>query len=680
MRRGWVVALLAAACGGDPRPRLEIHVAADQRANAEAFAAPIGYPELAVIESADPAADAAVAGDAIVVAAVVEGDCAECFRIERTAGGLLVRGGAPLGVQYGLANAFEMLGFGFFQPWYTLVPDRPVVPDQHPDLDRDQAPEMTRRGLHLHTIHPIEAYYAFWEPGAENLAAAERILDWAVKIRANYVQWVALNDIQQDGADPSAWNAHTAAIAAYARGRGLQLGIALQLFGASNLQQGFDLVDDDTAAVRPQVAARLPTLLDGLTWDKLELSFGEFFGEDPDAFIAALNDTYAEVQAQAPGIELSTVIHVGGDQRVDYMGENLIYYFLVKFADPGIIPWIHTVMFYNLFEDAGGAYQHDDFSEHRAYLFERLQAGERVGYKPETAYWVAFDNSVPIYLPLYVRSRWLDLAEIRAAATEQGFASQLQEHVLFSSGWEWGYWQNDWAALRASWELPADWRDLVRTMFAPAGERGATAAAQVIALAELEHALLIEQRLAPYLAARDTYIDLGDEIDVISQPRRVLFEEAAQLDAAGRADFTATVIEPLEDFGAAVALLADGLDRDGSAWLTELHQSIAVTGLRARYIALMFRIVLQHAAGDPVDAELATAAELLEQATTIVHDRHGALYYPRPEQLIAPTLNATLYQWGYLKQTDEMCSWIRERVEVERVVLGSTEPKPPCVF
>ena len=50
------------------------------------------------------------------------------------------------------------------------------------------------------------------------------------------------------------------------------------------------------------------------------------------------------------------------------MGENLIYYFLVKFADPAIIPDIHTVMFYNLFETAGGAYHHEDFAEHRAYL------------------------------------------------------------------------------------------------------------------------------------------------------------------------------------------------------------------------------------------------------------------------------------------------------------------------
>jgi hypothetical protein len=64
-------------------------------------------------------------------------------------------------------------------------------------------------------------------------------------------------------------------------------------------------------------------------------------------------------------------------------------------------------------EDAGGAYAHDTFDEHRAFLEENLAAGETVGYFPETAFWVAFDNSGPTYLPLYVRSRWTDLAAFR---------------------------------------------------------------------------------------------------------------------------------------------------------------------------------------------------------------------------------------------------------------------------
>ena len=71
---------------------------------------------------------------------------------------------------------------------------------------------------------------------------------------------------------------------------------------------------------------------------------------------------------------MHALVHVGATQRVTYMGEDMIYYFLVKYADPTIVPDIHSVMYYDLFEDAGGAYHHDDFSEHRQYLLERMCA------------------------------------------------------------------------------------------------------------------------------------------------------------------------------------------------------------------------------------------------------------------------------------------------------------------
>ena len=69
----------------------------------------------------------------------------------------------------------------------------------------------------------------------------------------------------------------------------------------------------------------------------------------------------------------------------------LLYYFLIKFANPAIVPWVHTTMFYNLYEDTGLAYLHTEFDEHRAYLEGRLREGKPVGYFPESADWVAFD-------------------------------------------------------------------------------------------------------------------------------------------------------------------------------------------------------------------------------------------------------------------------------------------------
>ena len=116
----------------------------------------------------------------------------------------------------------------------------------------------------------------------------------------------------------AAWQASTAALLEAAHRRGLKAGLGLQLFGASSLQNGYDLIDDSARPSHEQIAERLPRLVDGLPFDGYELSFGEFFGADPATFVATVDDAYAQLHALAPQAEVTTVIHVGDspDQRV----------------------------------------------------------------------------------------------------------------------------------------------------------------------------------------------------------------------------------------------------------------------------------------------------------------------------------------------------------------------------
>jgi len=666
------LALVLAGCSSPAGPSIHVRPDAASRAVIESLVSFVPDGRLSV---SDGAAD-------IVIDVVADLDCTDCYRIERTGdAALTVHGDAPLGVQYGTTHALELLGFRFFHPWETYVPARPAVPEADAAYGDTFEPERPVRGLHLHTIHPIEAYYAFWEPGDDNLADARRILDWAIKQRANYVQWVALDDIERDPAIAAAWRPHARAILDDAHARGLRAGLAIQLFGASNLQQGFDLIDEDTTDNRAEMEARYPIILDELPFDRINLSFGEFFGEDPDAFVSTVNLALEVLLEQAPDADMMCTIHVGNspDQRVDYMGESLIYYFLVKFADPRIIPWIHTVMYYDLFEDAGGAYFHDDFDEHRDFLFERLAAGEPVGYFPETAYWVAFDNSVPIYTPVYVHSRWLDLTEIRA----QGGAD-VGEHVLFSSGWEWGYWQHDYAALRSSYRLPERWQSQFDEMFAPFGADGAELAAQLAALAALQDEYLIEKRLAAYSAGRDVYIDLGREIGVVSQPDRVLFKEVVDMSAGERAAFVTSVLDPIDDFAdrmESILAAVEAIELDGGdIWRDEIVDGIAIDVARMRYIGALYRAAVSYGDGGDDGGWLATAESLLADARAIVDRRHAHLHHPQPDDLLFVGTNSTLYQYGYLKQAQDLCYWERELAKVHRIALDPSETVPSCVF
>jgi len=644
----------------------------------------IGYRGLEVRAVDDPVT--ALDGGAGLRIAVGGGrTCVECYRLDGVLGdpeAWVVDGGGLLGAQYGLAHALENLGFRFRHPFATYVPAVPRFdPGAQASLYQIHTPAVRVRGFQLHTLHPIEAYDAFWEPGEANLAAARRILDWTIKNRGNYVQWVGLDDIN-DPARHAPWQAHTRAILDAAHARGLRIGVNIQLYGQSNLQRAFDLWDGDDSGetVAEALAGRLPLITDGLPFDVYDLSFGEFFGAEPARFIADVNATAAALRQHAPAAEMHGLIHVGATHRVEYEGEDLLYYMLVKHADPAIVPDVHTVMFYDLYEDAGGAYHHDDFDEHRAYLLERMRDRKPAVYLPETAYWVAFDVSVPLALPLYVRTRWYDLDRLRADPAAMG--GPLDGHILFSTGWEWGYWLHDYTALRASFETPGDYQTLIRDAY---GEDLAPAVDLVSDLIELEHRTLLANRLVAYLAGRDGAIDIGRNLDIVSQPDRITFADLAELDGVERARFITNVLIPLDD----LANRLDDLDARAAAlalpdgrWTRELRDGLAITALRARFAATAYQLAVEIVDRN-VDAYAARRAQLedvLHRARAVVARRHGDLHHPDRDRLTRRGANVTFYPYGYLFMADGLCYWERELRQLEVMAELGTPTIPDCLF
>ncbi|MGE5183569.1 MAG: hypothetical protein ACM31C_15965 [Acidobacteriota bacterium] len=599
---------------------------------------------------------------------------AEGYRIDRAGARTLeVHGHDVLGAQYGVAAALEHLGFRFRHPFDPYVP---VVPREGDDeLGVVHAPQTRVRGFHFHTLHPIEPYYALI--GGDS-AAAHHIIDWAIENRANFVQWPVLDDILEPGRHAE-WQAATRELIDYAHARGVRVGVNVQLFGQSSLQHSLTLTDGSMTPIADQIAARLPLVVDGLPFDVYDVSFGEFFDADPQAFLDGVNELARQVHALAPGAELHALIHNGGTQLVTYMGQTMIYYFLVKYADPSIVPDIHTVFFYDLFEDAGGAYQMQDFAPHRQYLIDRMCARQPAAYHPEDAYWYAFDNAVPTFLPIYVRSRHYDLAQLRLAAPPP--CGPLDEQLLFSTGWEWGYWLNDVTAMRASYELPDTPGELIADALSPDLSR----AAPVIAdLADAQHDALIGQRLAPYLAARDALIDAARQLGVISLPDRVTFDDLAGASDDARASFASDVLAPLEAHASAldtIAVRLDGCALPDSRWSRELADGVAVDVARAHFVADLYTATLAHLAGDDASARTARAhaASRLADARTIIHRRHGDLH-DRDPRLTSRDANATAYAFGYLYFADQLCYWNRELAQVDAILGNSTAAVPACVF
>ncbi len=584
-----------------------------------------------------------------------------------------------LGAQYGVAHALENLGFRFRHPTDTFVPWAPSLRVADASFGVVHRPEVRVRGLHLHTLHPVEGYFAVWEPGSENLGDFERIVDWVVKNRGNLIQYPALDDIM-DPIRHAQWKTDTQARIALAHGRGLQLGMGMQLFGSSNLQLAFDLADDKTGTVpiAQEIATRMPLITEGLAFDRYSLSFGEFFGVQPQRFVDSVNAVAADLRQRAPNAELHAVVHVGGKQRVDFMGQNLIYYFLVKFADPTIVPDIHTVMYYNLFEDAGGAYHSENFFEHRDYLIERHCAKQRAAYFPETAYWVSFDISLPQFLPLYVRNRWLDLHKLREALPAP--CRPLDEQILFSSGWEWNYWLNDYTAMRASYELPDSPLALIEHAFG--SDLGPAAAALIAELAEVQMANLMGKRLTAYFASRDLSADIGDQLGIISQPDRITFAELPLLAPAQRMIFERDVLANIDSYVSQLDNFSqrlDALNLTDSRWLAELRDGIAIDRARGRFTTALYRSQLAYLDGQDATKRHADALEALAHARRIVAGRHGDLHDGRP-RLRTEGNNATFYLYGYLFMADTLCFWQRELRQMELQIGMFDGAAPSCLL
>lgn len=681
----FLLTLLACKGGDDPSTPptvatgdggLLLQVPDAHRAAFTDFVTFAGSPWLALDDGATPGLPVAFESD-------LTG--AGCYRIDDEGDRLVVHGGDLTGLQYGAADLAEASGHRFFHPQQTHVPDTFVL--DRTGLGVDHCPDMARRGLHMHTLHPIEGLYDFWEPGhPAGLDRAKRTIDWVVKNRGNHIQWVALADVT-DG-DP-AWEAHTRELIDYAHDRGLTTGLGVQLFGGANLQLAYDLEDGDE--LDPVgVRERIDTLI-APGPDLLNLSFGEFSGEDPEVFVEAGTTAVDLMHEADPDLEVTTVIHVGNyeDLRIEYQGEPMLYYFLGTLL--GATPWIHTTMYYNLFEDAGLAYLHEEFDEHRDYLLDALANDEPVGYFPESAYWVAFDINVPTYLPVYIRSRFHDMDQVRALAGE----GALQDHVLFSSGWEWGYWQNDVATLRMTYATPAAWEDEVRTWFDPWGADGDRLEEAIIAAADAQHQALIVDRLAAYLAGREKIIDIGDDLlGIVSQPDRPSFEE---IQAMGPTELGAMAarVRALQALHDDLRAAADGIpatrvvgarttlgtetELAPDRFFTETWQGLHVTALRARFASEVFGAAVTLAeGGDPSDQHIAAIATL-DEAMRHVRARHADLNWGGGDRILQQEDdNDTLYQFGYLAKADDLCFWERELVQLENVLTGTYQSVPPC--
>ena len=506
----------------------------------------------------------------------------ESFRLRQAnLGGanlIAIAGGDARGQQYGLYDLLERLGFRFFHPEQTYIPVFAEL--QWPkELDVFEQPDWQRRGFHFHTMHPIEASEFLQVSSEQHLEWAKHLIDWLARNKQNYWQFELLRTVDYDQTVP-----YFQTLVDYSHSRLVDAGVVVTW--VFQQQKAWKLLPD----ARGEHLAELQTGLDQIMqvrWDHLNLEMGgtEFTKVEDTLQVAWMDNTVAYLAENYPNTDASVKVHCSSDQTAPNYG-NINFNYLPQEADSRMGIYPHTVMYYSL-SDPAPVYNNEDFSQLYDWMLSMIDGVRKVYYYPETAYWCSFDIDVPSFLPIYIFSRWSDMALL----VDQG----LDGHVDFTSGHEWSYWLNDWAVARFTWDSRQDWKDtlaMYATMFGNAGPELASAVAD---LAMAQKDFLIDRNLASYLAGQDTWDELGYLFGTTTHPEPMQFAALYRLDEAGVRDFANTVLADLaemaisfEDLAARVSAVQDEVPGPARSWFEELQDSFEVDRQRATHARLLW--------------------------------------------------------------------------------------------
>ncbi len=621
--------------------------------------------------------------------------------------------GLGRGLMFGTYAALEKLGLRFWHPLQPYIPKKLTVPEPFSQTD---SPDYHARGFAHHTMHPLELAHVLngWGPkGPEDSAGWEgllpeweRYLEWLIANRQNKVEWVLL--------EKAPWAEFARSSRRQARlkqmvdlGHDWQMQIGIDAPMALEQQNGWRLIPKtgDSQSEEQQLRRNLDWLAaTGVDFLSTEMGTSEFTHGGASHMLGWLNTATAHLADQHK-LPFYTKIHISSGQEVkDYRdpetGAPLNVNFLPYYADPrlGIMP--HTVQIYAI-DDPAPTYGHQDFSA--MHRFMRLNQGKRpMLWFPETAYWVNYDIHVPLFLPVYARQRLHDLRLFQAEDLK------IDGQILFSSGWEHGYWLNDLIAARAAWDAgpkTGSDRDALQTMlteiFAPYAEASKDLVNLILDVMDTQHRLLVLGQHGDnrpqdiqlrsgmaYLAGQDSWSQLGSLIRAAgikgyqTQPDRISFEEletspeALEIYTREIAPLLRAMVFDFSQLDARAEALQALVPEALEDWYAELAQGLKMNYLRAVEVYALMEASASRQTHQQASykSRLAQAREAISEAE-VVNARQVAGYRANAARIAGQGIpNPTVYTYGYLWPARSLYFWKRDWLQV------ATGNHHPCLI
>lgn len=581
-----------------------------------------------------------------------------------------------LGAAYGLYTVADAQGVRWYHPRETFVAPAMTLTDVFSG-GATITPRYRMRGFHQHTQHPIVWSDYLLKPDEANRGPITEYFRYLLRNRQNAFDWHMLGTVEV-----TEWEDHAKWIIAEGHRHGIEIGMFI---GFADKQQNAyqlvrdlheeDPVNDRIIAQKHQVTVGLDVFAD-YGFDYLGFQFGTTeMTSLSDA--ETLNWFSAAVEwCSAHDVDLWAWVHAPSELKAED-GETPFFH-LPKMADEQVGMFVHTTMFYDL-EHPAPVYNNDDFA-HQAVLIAE-QAGKRpLAYFPETAWWLGFDNSLPLFLPVTGFSRAHDVEKV---LPELMGDVAMDGHVTFTTGIEWNYWMFDHFVARLAWDDGPTWREYasdVSMMYgtaAPAVEQ----ALVDVTNRQVEDFYGDNPLIFFYLAGESANDEIGAVGGLVGRPVKVAYWDVYNADDATYSTWLEGDYAQVEDMAAFYRDVADTLDSADPGADTidagladrflELNTSIKILALRAEHSKLLYGAVISARDHDEgaAYADLSSAKAISNTVKELVAKVEQDVYR-YPLELLAREKPDTLtaYPFGYLYETSTAHFWTRRDDQVQQLL------------
>lgn len=590
-----------------------------------------------------------------------------------------------VGAMYALYDLTSRLGVQYYHPEQTFFPT--INPDLSlPKLDAEvtEIPRFTTRGFHEHTQHPIIMSDAFMIAEDDNLRRyASNYLKWLARNRQNASSFHLLKTV-----DITAWRPYIADIIREGQGMGIKMGVTLSF--ADQQQNNFRLIGEEsqTGSEDPlvQITKGIDNLLEaGFDFLTLQIGTSEFTKPSDDEMLGWVDTAQKHLREQHPNVELLIWIHPPCELEAD---DGSLFFHLPLRSDPSVGALVHTTMFYTV-EHHAPVYDCENF-RHQQTFMEQANGKRRQVFYPETAWWLGFDNNLPLTLPITGWSRQFDIQKILSKY-------EIEGHINFTTGREWLYWQYDHYLTYVTWDASISWEDYLMKKIAPMyGEKGPEIMRAINEWTELQVDDFYEKDplIYFYLAGELTQDEIGEQVGVLARRPKLAYNKVLDMSDEEFSRWQNNDLDRLRGMLTRYQPLLDIIEQNtpqnpDAKWLelTSVHKlylmriahAIAlyegVAALRPWAIERRQAIAqerepsaaIRQAAQATVNEKLAAAKAISAQALSIIQATESTYRYPLDLLAKPKPSSLTSYKIGYLEETSRAYFWTRRDVQLQKL-------------